>query len=294
MSGHLNPLSDVVFSNIFKDMSAAPAMLDFINAVLAAAGDAPIKAIIRMQSQFPLIADLIGRKSGRVDVHAESNDNQIFDTEVQLRTGLDMNERDVFYGGRMIADNIPEGTPYDQLPRVRVINILDYVIRDNCGDYFQPVNLIYRKPGRNGEMEVATDALRIYHIQLPLFRQQYTRLEDVRRDRLAAWLYAFDRGYQSESEMEVLATMTEGLATYAKKYRLAENDPRVRALYEFEMSAKMDEATRMSNARKEERSAAEARDRRRVLRMFANGQSVEQIADNMDLDVGLVRQWTQQ
>ena len=38
----LNPLSDVVFSNIFRDMSSAPAMLGFINAVLRAAGDAVI------------------------------------------------------------------------------------------------------------------------------------------------------------------------------------------------------------------------------------------------------------
>ena len=247
----LNPLSDVVFSSIFRDMSAAPAMLDFINAVLTAAGDAPIHKITSLQSQYPLIAELIGKKSGRVDVHAESEDNQRFDWEVQLRSGLDMNERDMFYGGRMIANSMPSGTSYDKLPRIRIINILDYVIRPDREEYLQPVNLIYRLPDANGDMLIATDAFRIYHIQLPLFRRQCDTLEKAQTDRLAAWLYTLDSGYRSESEMEVLGAMTEGLGTFAKKYNLAVNDPRVRALYEYEMSAEMDDATRISSAGRE-------------------------------------------
>ena len=247
----LNPLSDVVFSNIFRDMSAAPAMLSFINAVLEAAGDGRIQQIIDMRSQYTMIAELIGKKSGRVDVRADAGDRQIFDTEVQLTAGLEMNERDVFYTGKMLGDNLPEGAPYSQLPRVRVINLLNYVIRRGSPVYLQPVDLMYRIPRPDGGMEVATDAIRIYHVQLPLFREQHPTLESVKDDPLGLWLYAFDRGYRSEEEMEVLAAMTEGMGTFAKKYNLALNDPRVRALYEYEMSAKMDEATRLSNARTE-------------------------------------------
>lgn len=294
----LNPLSDVVFSNIFRDMSSAPAMLGFINAVLRAAGDAPINHIIDIKSQYTMIADLIGKKSGRVDVRAEANDNQIFDTEVMLRAGLDMNERDVFYGGKLLGDNTPVGTPYDQLPRVRIINLLNYVIRKDSADYLQPVSLFYRKPRADGSMEVASDAIRIYHIQLPLFREQFQTLESVGTDELGMWLYAFDRGYQSESEMEVLSAMTEGLGTFAKKYNLALNDPRVRALYDYEMSAAMDEASRLSSAYKEGRQEARAeymaKEKRQAIRRATRGDDPKRIAEDLEQPLEVILGWIRQ
>ena len=251
----LNPLSDAVFSNMFQDMSSAPAMLGFINAVLEAAGDDPIKEIVSIHSQYAVLAERIGAKNGRIDVRADSSDNQIVDTEVQLRAGLDMNERDVFYGGRLLGENFSTGETYQDVPRVRIINILDYVIRKDHEDYLQPIGLGYKKVecpkntlNDNMCFVEATDALRIYHIQLPLFRKQFTSLESVKGNPLAIWLYMMDRGYMSESEMEVLAGMTEGMQTFAKRYNLAMNDPRVRELYELDQSARMDEASRIRNA----------------------------------------------
>lgn len=298
----LNPLSDIVFNNIFMDMSAAPAMLGFINAVMRAAGDAAIDRIVRLESQYALMAEQIGKKSGRVDVYAESDDNQCFDVEVQLRGGFDINERDVFYAGKLIGGGMPAGETYDRLPRVRIINILDYVIRQDQGDYLQPVGLIYRLPNTEGGMTDATNALRIYHIQLPLFRKRFETLQSTRGDALATWLYAFDRGYKSREEMEVLSSMTEGLGTFARRYNRATDDPHLRALYEYELSARMDDASRIASAMKEGEARGEARGEAKGRTSHARETALrlrddfgihdpEQVAKMVGESVDAVRRW---
>ena len=107
---------------------------------------------------------------------------------------------------------------------------------------------------KDGSMTVATDALRLYHIQLPLFRRRYPTLESTRGDGLAMWLYALDNGYKSREEMEVLSSMTKGMRTFARRYNRAMNDPHLRALYEYELSARLDDATRLDSAKKEGRA----------------------------------------
>ena len=176
----LDPLSDPVFSCMFADDSTTVSMLEIINAVLVDAGDEPIQRIIQMNSQYDLIAENIGKKNGRLDVRAVAEDGELFDIEVQLRTMNAMNDRAWFYGSRLMSDSFHEGEDYDNVPRVRVINLLDFVLRDTNEDFLQPIGVMYKKP----PVEIASDAFRIYNIELPKFRASYKTLESVKDDPL--------------------------------------------------------------------------------------------------------------
>ena len=109
----------------------------------------------------------------------------------------------------------------------------------------------------NNPTEIATNVFKMYNIQLPAFRKKYRTLESVRGDTFFSWLYLLDEGYKSESEMEVLSNMSEGMENFALRYHIAINDPRLKRLYRMQQDAEREEATRLSVAvtKAEERGA---------------------------------------
>ena len=253
----LSPLHSVVFACIFQDeKKAGPAMLDFLNAVLRHVGEEPVVEIISMKSEYAVMGESVDQKYGRLDVRVKAESGRLFDIEVQIEKDY-MNERGFFYGGRLGEDAFAPGTPYDQMPEVRVINLVDFYVRDDESHVVEPVLLVYG----NDPKQIATEKFKMYHIQLPAFRREHRTLESVRGDTFLSWLYMLDNGYRNPEEMEVLSGMTEGLMNFAKRYNYAINDPELIRRYRMIEDGKRDIATRISVAEKRARAEGEARGR---------------------------------
>ncbi len=246
-AARVSPLHQVVFACIFQDKEkAGPAMLEFLNTVLAYVGEEPITEILEMSSEYSFMGETYELKYGRLDVRVKAASGRLFDLEVQIEKDY-MNERGFFYGGRMGIDEFKSGTPYDQMPEVRVINLVDFYIReDDQSHVVEPVVLAYK----NDPTVVATDKFKMYNIQLPAYRKEHKTLESVEGNLFFTWLYAFDRGYQSEEEMEVLGGMTEGLKNFATRYNIAINDPDLIWRYRMVEDGKRDVATKIAVAEK--------------------------------------------
>ena len=240
----LSPLHSVVFACIFRDEKrSGTAMLEFLNAVLEYVGEEPIVEIISMESEYSIMGESADQKYGRLDVRVKAESGRLFDIEVQIDRDF-MNERGFFYGGRMGEDAFKSGMSYDQMPEVRVINLVDFYVRKDHSNVVEPVVLAYEKnPG-----ELATNKFKMYHIQLPAFRKRHKTLESVKGDTFFTWLYMLDRGYQSEEEMEVLSGMTEGMRNFARQYNYAINDPDLIRRYRMIEDGKRDVATKISVA----------------------------------------------
>ena len=208
-------------------------------------GEEPITEILEMTSEYSFMGETYELKYGRLDVRVKAASGRLFDLEVQIEKDY-MNERGFFYGGRMGAEEFKSGTSYDQMPEVRVINLVDFYIRDDHSHVVEPVVLAYK----NAPMEVATEKFKMYNIQLPAFRKEHKTLDSVTDNLFFAWLYAFDRGYQSEEEMEVLSNMTEGLRNFATQYNIAINDPDLIRRYRMVEDGKRDVATKIAVAEK--------------------------------------------
>jgi predicted transposase/invertase (TIGR01784 family) len=242
----ISPLNAVVFACIFQDAEkSGEAMLDFLNAVLKQVGEEPIKEIIDMRSEYSVFGASADQKYGRLDVRVKAESGRLFDIEVQIARDY-MNERGFFYGGRMGEDEFKPGASYDQMPEVRVINLVDFYVRDDQSHVVEPVVLSYA----NSPGEVATNKFKMYHIQLPAFRKNHKTLETVKDDVFLSWLYMLDRGYKYQDEMEVLSGMTEGLKNFAAQYNYAINDPELIRRYRMIEDGKHDIATRISVAEK--------------------------------------------
>ncbi len=242
----LSPLNNVVFACIFQDeKKAGIAMLEFLNAVLDYVGEEPAVEIVSMKSEYAIFGESADQKYGRLDVRVKTESERLFDIEVQIDKDY-VNERGFFYGGRLGEDEFKVGTSYGEIPEVRVINIVDFYVRENSKALVEPVVLRYK----NDPPEIATDKFMMYHIQLPAFRREYKTLDSVKEDAFLRWLYMFDRGYQDPDEMEVLSGMTEGLLDFAKRYNIAINDPDLIRRYRMIEDGKRDIATRISVAEK--------------------------------------------
>ena len=240
-AARLSPLNSVVFACIFQsEEKAGAAMLEFLNAVLRHVGEEPIAEILNMRSEYPLMGEGAEQKYGRLDVRVKAESGRLFDIEVQVEKDF-MNERGFFYGGRMGNDEFKAGTPYDQIPEVRVINIVDFYVRADHSHMVEPVVLAYA----NAPGMLATDKFKMYHIQLPAFRKQHKTVESVRGDTFLTWLYLLDRGYQDEEEMKMLTEVSEGLRNFAARYHYAINDPNLIRHYRMIEDGKRDIATKL-------------------------------------------------
>lgn len=240
----LSPLNNLVFSCIFQSAEkAGKAMLEFLNAILVHVGEEPIEEIFSMVSEYPLISESVGQKYGRLDVRVKAKSGRIFDIEVQIEKDF-VNERSFFYGGKLVTNEFESGLTYDKMPLVRVINIVDFYIRDDHENVVEPILMVYE----NDREKQATDVFKMYHIQMAVFRKKYQTMESVRDDLFLTWLYMLDEGYKSNEEMEELAAMTEGMLNFAKQYNIAINDPLLARRYQMDQDAKREEAFKMSLA----------------------------------------------
>ena len=241
----LNPLHAVMFSCLFKDMDSRLAMLELLNAILAEVGEEPIIEILDMKSEYSLIAEGVGAKYGRVDVIVRTQSNKIFDIEVQIAKD-EMNNRDFFYGARLLSSEFKSGQKYSEMPKIRIINILDFLVREDNTDLVQTVGLNYDKEPKRE----ATDVFKIYHIQMPVFRKEHKNFESVKGNAFYTWLYLFDKGYKDKEEMSMIASISDGMKNFAHKYSIAINDPRLTRLYQMEQDAIRDENSRLDVAKR--------------------------------------------
>ena len=264
----LSPLNNLVFSCIFQsEERSGKAMLEFLNAILIHVREEPIDEIISMMSEYPLISDSVGQKYGRLDVRVRAKSGRIFDIEVQIEKDY-VNERSFFYGGKLAANEFESGLTYDKVPPVRVINIVDFYVREDHKNVVEPVIMVYE----NEREEQATDVFKMYHIQMPAFRKSHKTLESVKDDLFMTWLYMLDQGYKSSEEMEELAAMTEGMLNFAKQYNIAINDPLLVRRYQMDQDAKREEAFRLSLAEtKGEEKGKKANQLENARRMKADG-----------------------
>jgi len=175
----LKPFADPVMEAVFANKDVAGlAARGLINAVLAESGDPLIGEITQLTPQKSM-PDILGR-GYRFDIEARVDNRELADIEVQLRY-MDMNNRGLLYGGRFLDDNAERGaemeTVIETMPRVIIINLLHFNLRKKHSDFHQPVELMYRKPAKNGIYERASDRMVIHNIELKKFMKY--KLPDI-------------------------------------------------------------------------------------------------------------------
>jgi predicted transposase/invertase (TIGR01784 family) len=239
------PLHDVMVAKIFENMASAPAALSLINAVLADAGSEPLEEITSLRCEETLPGATLSGRGCRLDVVAKSK-NKLVNLEVQRETYPDMIDRSIFHAGATWHNSLETAQRYSELPRMIMINLLDFKpLRPKHPDFHQPMGIVYLK----GERETASDILYIHNIELQKFRQM-TRKGYNKSDPLERWLYFLIKGYQTinETETKEVLGMDRGLQQFAEKYNLSLQDPLIQEKYTHHRFAELDYNSNMEFA----------------------------------------------
>lgn len=156
---------------------------------------------------------------------------------MQLRDNKNMDKRSEFYGGKLIAEQMGKSEDYIKLKPVILINILNYNMLE-LPEYCTKTVTVADK---HRDYEVIKD-ITYYFIELPKFRKERPRLAN----KLECWLALID----GKGELIEMAKERDDIIKEAVE-ELEEllADEEVRALYEYRLSAQLEENSRIAYAK---------------------------------------------
>jgi predicted transposase/invertase (TIGR01784 family) len=141
----------------------------------------------------------------------------------------------------MLSLNTASGTKYEELPKITVISIVNFLYRESHPDYHQPFGLFYEK-----EPERVTDKTDYHMLEMPKFR----KLKPDITNPLHRWLFYLDSGYKDPDSpiIKEAFQMDQGLYQFAQQYQRNVSDPRTLDAYYGYMMECMDEQERIDTA----------------------------------------------
>ena len=230
--------SDVVFKAIFGNEENKDLLISLLNSFL--------NINIQKPEQIELIGTEIIKnydndKLCRLDIRVKTEDNKHVDVEIQVADKKDMINRSIFYLASLYTEQMKEGMRYDELGRTIALNILCYNLFEDKKAY----NSTYRLKNIDNNKEL-TDIIEINFIELKKVKE--LNLTDEMKDLWVKFLSA-----ESEEELKMLAEKNETLNKAVEKLKYVSADDIIRFEYDQRRKARLDYASDMAGARKEQK-----------------------------------------
>ncbi|MCL2175487.1 MAG: Rpn family recombination-promoting nuclease/putative transposase [Treponema sp.] len=167
----ISPLEDFAFKQIFGEQRNIDNTKAFLKAVLNLSGD----EIGKLTVTNPILKKFFRKdKSGIVDIKLEAKSGKIFHIELQVEKKANMRNRVLYYGARLIGDQLKWGEDYRKLHHVVSIVICDHVLLEEESSYMNVYKLM------NEKNRTFTDLLKVIIIELP-------KLSDIEDENGIIW-----------------------------------------------------------------------------------------------------------
>ncbi|MDR1297454.1 MAG: Rpn family recombination-promoting nuclease/putative transposase [Deltaproteobacteria bacterium] len=239
-------MADPIITAIFDDAARiGEATMSLANAVPADAGREPVRKILQVTPQRTHPATNLDGRSFRLDIEAVSGAGEVIHIEVRLKTFHRMTERNLLYSVASLYGNARRGDELSdvvkKMPRVIVIDILDFVPRPSSADFHQPAGLLHLE----GPVERASDRLEIHMIQLPLFKAMAPDFKNPPHCRLTAIARARGQGKSLKEVVEMDPVLKEsreadpGFAQFVDRHGIVASTPEMLKAYDDWQIAQM-------------------------------------------------------
>jgi predicted transposase/invertase (TIGR01784 family) len=206
-----------------------------LNAILAGEG-VELGTILSVTPQ-PYSKRYPRQRGSRVDIRVTTAGNELIIIEVQLYLEPYIALRNWFAASQLVAPSLPAGTRTSEfaqkLPRIIVVNLLDFDIRADNAEIVQPMKIVFTKQPQR----VAMEHFAIYNVQFPSFRKVVVDWSDD----LHCWLYVLDTARQKNLTIQEVIDMipelrpfverNAGFRQFNRQYEAATADPEVRQEY---------------------------------------------------------------
>ena len=258
-----SPKNDIMFKEIFSDEEI---LKDFLEALL----NEKIENI-DIKQDFNIRGN-INEKIGILDIRAEINGNKIVQIEMQKKNKYNMEQRTIYYGGKVVSKLLKKGDDYNQLKPIILINILNYNLI-KLPEYYTKTKTVAEK---YNEYELIK-GVKYCFIELTKFRKTKPNLDN----KLDQWLIFIDN-----KNKEVLKMVTEKNKIIAKaeeKRKYLTGEAERERLQELREKAEFDEATAYSAGK----AKGEKRGEKRGIKIGRKTTLLEtaksMLKDNMDI-----------
>ena len=185
-----------------------------------------------------LLREYDGDKLAIIDVKLHTKTKKIIHIEIQLKVTPELEQRIVFYGAKLITEQLGSGDDYDKINKVISIIITDGILIANSPKYHHRFTFY----DKDADVEF-TDILEIHVLEL-------SKLPQV-TDGTELYDWAKFIAAESEEELDMIAQRNPQIRNSVVKFRELSADERVRDMVERREKARRDQASREKFARQE-------------------------------------------
>jgi len=183
----ISPLEDFAFKQIFGERRNIDNTRAFLKSIL----NIPGEEYSGLSVKNPILGRMFRKdKAGIVDIKLRAKSGRIFHIELQVEKKKNMRNRVMYYGARLIGDQLKWGDNYNKMHHVVSIVICDHNLLEEENSYMNIYEL------KNDQNRSFTDLLKVVIIELP-------KLPEEEDGELWPWL-RFLRCKEKE-ELEMLA-----------------------------------------------------------------------------------------
>ncbi|MDR3294472.1 MAG: PD-(D/E)XK nuclease family transposase [Clostridiales Family XIII bacterium] len=210
----ISTLSDPAWSALFANVKVAGLAAESLTRAVVSKFGLGFGKVVRVTPQ-KYEKSIPGLKGSRVDVEAESADNELAVYELQILYDRALPRRNLLAAAHRISGSMPEGTDTSgypaMMPKITVINICCYNVRDdgeNAGA-IQPVQLRFGAPPHG----VADDRYAVFYVQLPQFLAKEPDLADA----FDCWMYMIWKSHELRKKPQEVVDMHTELKEFAAR-----------------------------------------------------------------------------
>jgi len=278
-----DPLDDFFFYKVMGEKGDEVQLLAFINAVLGKTGDESFTSIEILEDK-KLTPDVIGGKTGILDVRAVLHGNKRINVEVQLQDRYNMDRRSLFYLSREYTRWLKEGEDYIELPDIIGINIVNFNF-PQTKHYHSSFHL-----REDTERDIIlTNALEIHYINMVKYRRQRNKNLN---DPLCRWLVWFNKNSPPEL-IEEAVKMDSAIQTAAERMLNLTADEDVITAYNRRFMASCDRTSEINCAHSKGMEKGMKKEKILIAKNMINkGSSIEFIHEVTGLGLDKIKKLT--
>jgi hypothetical protein len=205
---------------------------------------------------------LPGDRGSRVDIEVVTDANEIVIYELQVLYDRAMPKRNILAASHRIFDSVAPGIPIaelpERIPKIILINILCYNVRDDNTDIVQPSRTLYTKAPNT----VADDTITRFDVQLPRFLKLVEDNKVDYKNALHCWLMLFWKSHELRKKPEEVLRMypqlkefaeaNTGYGDYCRRYNLVAGDRGTLSQYAMWLSDAISYQSVIDSAREDE------------------------------------------
>ena len=229
--GLLDPKIDFIFKNIFGAEKNKRILISFLNSVLK--NPYPITEVEIKNTD--LEKAFIEDKFSRLDIKAETSNDEVINIEIQMKNEYNMIKRSLYYWSKLYEEQLNEGEDYSLLKRTICINILNFKYLKN--DRFH--NAYRLKEIETNEQ--LTDVEEIHFIEIPKLNESCDE-----KDMLVAWT-EFLKDPESEKVRNLEMSIEEIRKAKDELIKIS-SDKKQRELYEMRAKILKDKVSALNEA----------------------------------------------